>query len=527
MALFEYENGRFLHAQFGRQVDGSIPEVVLESLRASVMDILPRPLFPVAWLEGDGTTPRLIALDASGQVVSVQVVARLESEELIAALSSLNEVRLLGWNELSGMYPGGQAAFRAGLADFRAKMPANPSPGPRLVVVAAEIAPNLRPAIDVLSASGMEVNLIALREMSNGRQFIEVTPLLNAFWGYQPNVIASGASPRFSQVTAGPARQVQVPSLHAEGVFPVGTAPAGATAQSGFGAPSAPTAPAAPVASAAPEATAASATPVASAVDALVAAAPVTPPAPAAATDVSSSVSAETSTVASDAAGVGVADDSDVATPMMGVQSVTAAEEDEVSSRVRARLSRRRASRTVDSRVLKAAARQANTTGFGRPSAAAPVVNEAEVSEVKVAPAPIAQPETTQPELEQVATPVADGGVFARNAMGLRRIATEIGREVELVAVIEAEPLTLRLGPTGEVAGPDGQITTLIAPLRQAGLHTTSDGWEHWHIESMAGPTLLDALDEINAGAGSQEHRPEPAPLTTPHGMAIPSRRRH
>lgn len=212
MALFEFDNGQFYPAQFGRPVDGGISDQVFNSIERQVLDLVNRPLLPVTWIQNRS---RLVALDASGQVVSVQVLRSLDSQSMVAALGALNEVRTLGWNELSQMYPGGQAAFRAALANFRSSMPANATPGPRLIVVAAHVSQGLRPAIEVLAASGMEVNEVSLREMSNGRRFIEVTPVTQSTWtqGWLGgrNGLALESDPAITEdVPSGPARASQI-----------------------------------------------------------------------------------------------------------------------------------------------------------------------------------------------------------------------------------------------------------------------------------------------------------------------------
>lgn len=77
MALFEIENGRLVPAQFGREVPDGFTADVLQAVRSQVLEIVSRPLFPIAWEGGTGSNddaPRLTALDAAGQVVAVEVV---------------------------------------------------------------------------------------------------------------------------------------------------------------------------------------------------------------------------------------------------------------------------------------------------------------------------------------------------------------------------------------------------------------------------------------------------------------------
>ena len=49
MPLFELDQGRLVPAQFGRPVERGFSADVLESVRAQVLEVISRPLFPVAW----------------------------------------------------------------------------------------------------------------------------------------------------------------------------------------------------------------------------------------------------------------------------------------------------------------------------------------------------------------------------------------------------------------------------------------------------------------------------------------------
>ena len=102
MALFEVENGRLVAAQFGHPVQGPIGEDVLDSVRNQVLEIVSRPLFPITWRDTShhpdaAGTPRLTALDATGQVVCVEVTSHLDSDLLIASLSRLSDSAALSW----------------------------------------------------------------------------------------------------------------------------------------------------------------------------------------------------------------------------------------------------------------------------------------------------------------------------------------------------------------------------------------------------------------------------------------------
>lgn len=203
MALFEFDEGRLIPAQFGRSVsDGLTPEIV-DAVCNQVLEIVSRPLFPITWrdispFEGsafvDGSVedeaPRLTALDPSGQVVSVEILDFLDSDTLIQSLSRLAGTAALSWSDLAREYPGGVAAFKSGWIQFRDSMPPSPGAGPRLVMVVGRIDPAVRPALEVLAASGVEVHEMSLREMSNGRSFLEVHAVGPRTYAHAPHLLA-------------------------------------------------------------------------------------------------------------------------------------------------------------------------------------------------------------------------------------------------------------------------------------------------------------------------------------------------
>ena len=203
MALFEFDEGRLIPAQFGRSVsDGLTPEIV-DAVCNQVLEIVSRPLFPITWrdispFEGsafvDGSAedeaPRLTALDPSGQVVSVEILDFLDSDTLIQSLSRLAGTAALSWSDLAREYPGGVAAFKSGWIHFRDSMPPSPGAGPRLVMVVGRIDPAVRPALEVLAASGVEVHEMSLREMSDGRSFLEVHAVGPRTYAHAPHLLA-------------------------------------------------------------------------------------------------------------------------------------------------------------------------------------------------------------------------------------------------------------------------------------------------------------------------------------------------
>lgn len=197
MPLFELDDGRLIPAQFGHEVPNGFTEDILEAISAQVLQIVSRPLFPITWNtiggSGEDRQPRLTALDASGQVVAVEVVRSLDAEILIDALSRLSDTAAMSWTRLAREYPQGEEGFKREWISFRDAMPTSPPNGPRLILVAANISSDVRPALDVLSSSGVEVHEMSLRQMSNGRAFLEVDAVGPRLYGHRANSLVEAS----------------------------------------------------------------------------------------------------------------------------------------------------------------------------------------------------------------------------------------------------------------------------------------------------------------------------------------------
>ena len=198
MALFEFEDGHLVPAQFGYPVAQDLGPDLVDAICQQVLQIVSRPLFPVTWRDmtgqDDEETPRLTALDVTGQIVSVEILKELDSETLITSLSRLAEVASISWSDLAAEYPSGPEGFRAGWTQFRDSMPPAVGPGPRLIMVAGDIDPSVRPALSVLATSGVEVHLMNLRQMSNGRLFLDVNAVGPRLYGHAPQLLVSAAA---------------------------------------------------------------------------------------------------------------------------------------------------------------------------------------------------------------------------------------------------------------------------------------------------------------------------------------------
>lgn len=173
MAIFEIRQGALVPAQLGGVADESAHRQALDLVREQVAQVLRRPLFTVAWKQLDAGHS-LVAIDGSGQVVAVELLPKLDSTTVVAAMGRLNATSHLGWAEIASLYPAGPTTFQKDWAAFRETMPARINPGPRLSIVSPSVSPDVLSSLSVLSDSGLEVFSLSVRSLSSGRNFVEI-----------------------------------------------------------------------------------------------------------------------------------------------------------------------------------------------------------------------------------------------------------------------------------------------------------------------------------------------------------------
>lgn len=173
MAIFEIRQGALVPAQLGGVADESAHRQALDLVREQVAQVLRRPLFTVAWKQLDAGHS-LVAIDGSGQVVAVELLPKLDSTTVVAAMGRLNATSHLGWAEIASLYPAGPTAFQKDWMAFRETMPARINPGPRLSIVSPSVSPDVLSSLSVLSDSGLEVFSLSVRSLSSGRNFVEI-----------------------------------------------------------------------------------------------------------------------------------------------------------------------------------------------------------------------------------------------------------------------------------------------------------------------------------------------------------------
>lgn len=479
MAIFEIRQGALVPAQLGGVADESAHRQALDLVREQVAQVLRRPLFPVAWKQLDAGHS-LVAIDGSGQVVAVELLPKLDSTTVVAAMGRLNATSHLGWAEIASLYPAGPTAFQKDWTAFRETMPARINPGPRLSIVSPSVSPDVLSSLSVLSDSGLEVFSLSVRSLSSGRNFVEIDRIDSHHLPVSAKLLPAG-DPMDEGIEVGKSEATAAAS-----------APTAATSTSAAASAPSVATPAAPVPPAAPSAP----TPVAS--HSQPSAAPASPGA---------------------AASRGATSQGSAASQGAGSAAGSTTSPSPVSRR-----SRR-------------AQRAANQYSPHAPTAVSPAaVSPTVVSAPTPAPSPAVTPGYRQSAPSRNGQPVRATRVRARvtgqgrlsrrdsgqstvsrshpsgddSRLALNALASILSEPVQITwqSVTEGIFHTAQLRPDGMIRVSDG--TSFDEP-GQAARHCepakSVDGWDVWRFGA-DGPSLYESLEELIAAAERSPRRP-------------------
>jgi hypothetical protein len=185
MPIFELDEGRPILVQPMQPTPGSFTPDSAALVTDHLASLLGEQLFPVRARHGDAPGPHLLALDAAGQPVVVDMVQVLDSENLVRALQHAGVAGRLSRTELLRTYERGAEAFDADFQAFRDASPltaaqAAPRTGARLLLVCADVDPQVADAIAFLRQPGRQVEVLQLGVVrgADGRRFVDVSPLV-------------------------------------------------------------------------------------------------------------------------------------------------------------------------------------------------------------------------------------------------------------------------------------------------------------------------------------------------------------
>ena len=173
MAMYELDGNHLLPVRLGRSADAITLSRSLVAIQRQIVDVLRRPLFPLSWEELDAGAS-LTALDATGQVIVVEVLESVDSAGLLAAMSRLTQAATAGRREIASRYAGGLGAFSEDWNEFREAMPAQVEAGPRLTSLSASLEPDVVGGLGVLASSGLEIHEVDVRIVDESRIVVVV-----------------------------------------------------------------------------------------------------------------------------------------------------------------------------------------------------------------------------------------------------------------------------------------------------------------------------------------------------------------
>ena len=187
MPIFELDAGRPVLVQPLQPAAGTFPADTSSVVANHLDSLLGEQLFAVATRQPGGDGPHLLAVDAAGQPVVVEVVQTLDSESLVRALRFAGAAARMSASDLARAYHRGPERFATELVAFRENVPvavahaAARHGGGRLVLVCSEVAENLVDVIEFLRQSGRQVEVLQVGVLQgpDGRRFVDLSPLVS------------------------------------------------------------------------------------------------------------------------------------------------------------------------------------------------------------------------------------------------------------------------------------------------------------------------------------------------------------
>lgn len=131
--------------------------------------------------------PYLLAVDASGQPVVVEVVGVLDADTVVHALRHAGRAARMSTRDLAQAYRGGADRFASHLAAFRLTVPTTSllstfvRGGARLLLVCSHVPPGMDDVIEFLLQPGWHVDVLKVRVQDvDGQRVVDVSPIATA-----------------------------------------------------------------------------------------------------------------------------------------------------------------------------------------------------------------------------------------------------------------------------------------------------------------------------------------------------------
>ena len=166
---------------------GAQPQVGVRQppVRDNLDEMLGERLMPLRVRQGDVDEPYLLAVDASGQPVVVEVTPLLDEVALLAALRHAGHAAQMSTRDLAAAYSGGADRFASHLAAFRLTVPSTAllatfvRGGARLLIVCTVVDDAVAETVEFLLQPGHQVEVLHMdvRQDAEGRRVAELSPL--------------------------------------------------------------------------------------------------------------------------------------------------------------------------------------------------------------------------------------------------------------------------------------------------------------------------------------------------------------
>ncbi|QTE29774.1 restriction system modified-DNA reader domain-containing protein [Pengzhenrongella sicca] len=186
MPIFELDAGRPVLVEPMQPAAGTFPTDSASVVANHLGSLLGEHLFPVSTRQQRGDGPHLLAVDAAGQPIVVEVVSTLDAEALVRALRYAGAAARLTSADLARSYHAGPEKFATELVAFRENVPvaavhaAARHAGARLLLVCSEVAEAAVDAVEFLRQSGRQVQVlqVGVLQGSDGRRYVDVSPMV-------------------------------------------------------------------------------------------------------------------------------------------------------------------------------------------------------------------------------------------------------------------------------------------------------------------------------------------------------------
>ncbi|WP_199425273.1 hypothetical protein [Actinotalea solisilvae] len=183
--MFQVETTRSVAVHPLEPAPGAFAPAASSVLAQHLDTLLGEQLLPLRLRDGDEDAPYLLAVDASGQPVVVEIVPVLDEVAVLRALRHAGRAAGMSAQDLAAVYRGGPTRFAAHLAAFRRTVPATSllsttvRSGARLLLVCSAIAEGIQDVVEFLLQPGWQVDILQVGVVpgADGARIVDVYPL--------------------------------------------------------------------------------------------------------------------------------------------------------------------------------------------------------------------------------------------------------------------------------------------------------------------------------------------------------------